>query len=98
MCKLFEKKFTAIEIKENVLQHLQFALTWPSMTYVLTVHRMLYFSLQYSMYFFLLLKCNTKVYSRRFSIMNAQIIVILNILITKCLTIIMIMQLLTRKL
>lgn len=43
MCKLFEKKCTGIEIKENALQHLQFALTWPSMAYVLTVHRMLYF-------------------------------------------------------
>lgn len=41
MCKLFEKKFTAIKIMENTLQHLQFALTWPSMTYVLMVHRML---------------------------------------------------------
>lgn len=44
MCILFEKKCTAIELKENVLHHLKFALTWPTMSYVLTVDCMLYFA------------------------------------------------------
>lgn len=44
MYKLFEKKYTAIELKGNVLPHLKFALTWPTMSYILTVHCMLYFA------------------------------------------------------
>lgn len=43
ICKHFEKNFAASEMKKNSFHHLKFALTWPTMSYVLTVQCMLSF-------------------------------------------------------
>ncbi|XP_065928089.1 uncharacterized protein [Magallana gigas] len=37
ICKHFEKNCTGSEMKKNTFHHLEFALTWPTMSYVLTV-------------------------------------------------------------
>lgn len=43
ICKHFEKNCTGSEMKKNTFHHLEFALTWPTMSYVLTMQCMLYF-------------------------------------------------------
>lgn len=55
ICKHFEKNCTGSEMKKNTFYHLEFALTWPTMSYVLTVQCMLYFVMNNFFLFYIFL-------------------------------------------
>lgn len=54
ICKHFEKNCTAIQMNKNIFNYLEFALTWPTMSYVFTVQCMLYFFFMINIFFYFL--------------------------------------------
>lgn len=92
ICKLFEKNCTTIEMNKNIFNHLEFALTWPTMSYLLTVQCMLWFFFMNNFFIFLhflssqssflfLLKCNINIYDSQFFNINKQVMWLLHICI-----------------